>query len=78
MDGQEEMPVPDSFEPELWSNETIAEFHLNNAMDEVGYRWAIKEALSMGIDPRDLDPEHVFLNDTPWRNPHLHFSPAVY
>jgi hypothetical protein len=58
-------------ESELWSNETKAEFHLNNAMDEEGYRWAVQEAMAMGVDPTKLDPEHLILEE-PWQNPELY------
>ena len=60
-------------EPELWTKEEIAEFHLNNAMDEDGYRWAVAEVLAMGIDPRTLNPDHLF-HDAPWRNPELYMA----
>ena len=55
-------------EPEVWSNETIAEFHLNNALDEDGYRWAVHEALAMGVDPTTLNPDHL-IQEEPWQNP---------
>ena len=60
--------MPDYPEPPEWTQEEVAEFHLNNAMAEEDYRWAIQEVLSMGIDPLALDPAHLFQNDAPWRN----------
>jgi hypothetical protein len=63
-------------EPEVWSPETIAEFHLNNALDAEGYRWAVEEVLSMGIDPTKLNPDHLFL-DRPWQNPALYIESAL-
>ena len=62
-------------EPELWSDETIAEFHLNNAMDEEGYRWAVNEALSMGVDPTKLNSDHLDQSE-PWQRPDLYISQA--
>jgi len=59
---------------EIYTPERIAEFHLNNALDEEGYRWAVKEVLSMGIDPLKLNPDHVFYNDQPWRRPELYMD----
>ena len=48
--------LPDT---ELWSDETVAEFHLNNAMDEQSYRQAINQVLEMGVDPTQLNPDHL-------------------
>ena len=63
-------------EAEPWTPDTIAEFHLNNAMDEEGYRWAIQEVISMGLDPTQLNPAHL-LREEPWQNPELHVDPPA-
>jgi hypothetical protein len=67
--------MPDLPEPEIWSPETIAEFHLNNAMDEEGYCWAVEEVLAMGLNPTELNPDHLF-HDEPWRRPELYIESA--
>jgi len=59
--------------PELWTPETIAEFHLNNAMNEEGYRWAIQEVIAMGLDPTKLDKSHL-VREEPWQNPELYVN----
>lgn len=61
-------------EAEVWSDETIAEFHLNNAMGEEDYREAIAEVLKMGIDPTSLNPAHMIIGDRPWRHPELYLE----
>jgi hypothetical protein len=66
--------MPQLPEPELWADETIAEFLLNNAMGEDDYREAIAEVLAMGIDPISLNPEHVIIGDRPWRRPELYLD----
>ncbi len=63
-------------EAELWSNETIAEFHLNNALNEDGYRWAIQQVLSMGIDPTKLNPTNLDHSET-WQRPELYTTQAL-
>ena len=60
-------------EPELWSDETIAEFHLKNALDDEGYRWSVSEILAMGLDPRALNPAHLF-QEEPWQNVNLYLD----
>jgi hypothetical protein len=46
-------------EPELWTNEEIAEFLLNNSLDEEDYRQNLGEVLALGVDPLTLDPAHL-------------------
>jgi hypothetical protein len=60
-------------EPELWSNETIAEFLLNNALSPEGYAWAVQEAVSMGVDPTRLNPDHLDQSE-PWARPELYLG----
>jgi AbrB family looped-hinge helix DNA binding protein len=38
-------------DPEVYTPERIAEFLLNNAVDEEDYQRAIKEVLELGVDP---------------------------
>jgi hypothetical protein len=66
--------MPQLPEPELWSNETIAEFLLNNAMGEEDNREALAEVLAMSIDPASLNPDQVIVGDRPWRHPELYLD----
>lgn len=69
--------MSEAVQPELWTDQEIAEFHLNNALDEEGYRWAVAEVLSMGIDPTTLPYDHLFRDDHPWRRPELYMPPRT-
>lgn len=41
-------------QPETYTPERIAEFLLNNAIDEADYAWAVAEVREMGIDPDSI------------------------
>lgn len=56
-------------EVEIYTPERQAEFHLNNALDPEEYRWAVREACILGVDPTKL--EHIF-RDRDWQNPALY------
>jgi hypothetical protein len=45
--------------PELWTKEEIAEFLLNNSLNEEEYRRNIAEVIALGIDPIALNPDHL-------------------
>ena len=47
--------VTTPIEVEIYTPERLAEFFLNNAMDEEDYLDARKEVESMGIDPDSID-----------------------
>ncbi len=40
--------------PEIYTPERIAEFLLNNAIDEADYQEALKEVRQLGVDPDDV------------------------
>ena len=61
-------------EPEIWFDETIAEFMLNNALSPESYREAVQDALAMGVDPLKLNPAHL-IQDEPWARPELYIAP---
>ena len=63
--------MPDLPEPELWSNEIIAEFLLSNSLSEEGYRFNLGEVLDLGVDPLSLNPDHLF-RDEPWQRAEVH------
>jgi len=67
-------PMSALAEHEGWSNETIAEFLLNNAMAEDDYPEAIAEVRQTGIDPTSFNPDHAVIGDTPWRHPGLYLQ----
>lgn len=48
-------------EPEVYTPERIAEFHLNNAIDEADYAWAVAEVRRLAIDPASVphDPSSI-------------------
>jgi AbrB family looped-hinge helix DNA binding protein len=50
--------VTTPIEVEIYTPERLAEFILNNAMDEDDYREARKEVESMGINPDFIDHLH--------------------
>ncbi len=60
-------------EPELWSNEEIAESLLNNSLSAESYAWAIQEAITMGVDPLQLNPDHLD-RSPPWARPELYIE----
>ena len=60
-------------EPELWSNETIAEFLLNNSLNQEEYRRNLLEVLALGVNPLALDPEHLF-RDEEWAKAEAHMD----
>jgi len=62
-----------SSEPEIWSNETIAEFMLNNALSPDSYREAVQDALAMGVNPLELNPAHL-IQDEHWARPELYIE----
>jgi bifunctional DNA-binding transcriptional regulator/antitoxin component of YhaV-PrlF toxin-antitoxin module len=45
-------------EPEVYTPERIAEFLLNNAVDDDDYREAIEEVKKLGIDPASIPHSH--------------------
>jgi hypothetical protein len=56
-------------EPEVWSDETKAEFLLNNSLSEEEYRLAVEDVCRLGVDPTRLE---YLLRDEPWQNPALY------
>lgn len=54
---------------ELYSSERKAEFLLNHAVDPDEYRWAVREALILRVDPTRL--EHLF-RERDWQDPALY------
>lgn len=56
-------------ESEVYTAERKAEFLLNNALNADEYRWAVREALLLGVDPTRL--EHLF-HESDWQNPTLY------
>jgi hypothetical protein len=58
-------------EPELWTKEEIAEFLLNNSVDEADYRENLKEVLALGVDPLSLNPEYLSRKQS-WQRAELH------
>jgi hypothetical protein len=63
----------EAIEPEIWSNETISEFLLNNSLTEEEYRRNLLEVVALGVDPLTLPVEHL-IQDDPWAKPELHMD----
>ena len=57
--------------PELWSNETIAEYLLNNSLSAEEYRRNLGEVLDLGVDPLRLNPDHLDRRE-PWQRAECH------
>lgn len=66
--------MAEELEPDVWSNEVRAEFMLNNALTPESYRSAVLYALSIGVDPTKLNPDHL-IQDEPWARPELYIDP---
>ena len=67
--------MAESNEPEFWSDETIVEFLLNNALSPESYEWAVREAVALGVDSSKLNPDHL-IQDEPWARPELYLMQA--
>ena len=63
--------MSEATEYEIYTPERIAEFLLNNSLDEEDYRNAIREVIALGVDPLALDPKSL-IRDAPWQRAELY------